>query len=112
MSDWCMKHGMYFTGHMLHEEHLCTQALCSGSLLRKARGMSMPGTDNLSMGFPGRGVGAKMSVVGTSSQNGAVTPKLISSAAHLSGTSTPRIQVLYRCAICASRTCRRAHPIR
>lgn len=86
MSDWCMKHGMYFTGHMLHEEHLCTQALCSGSLLRAVRGMSMPGTDNLSMGFPGRGVGAKMSVVGTSSQNGAVTPKLISSAAHLSGT--------------------------
>lgn len=85
MTNWCQKRGMYFTGHFLHEEQLATQILCSGNILRCAKNMSMPGTDNLSMGFPGRGVGARMSVMGTSSQNGATTAKLISSGAHLSG---------------------------
>lgn len=85
LSDWCASHDMYLTGHFLHEEPLATQALCSGSILHAAKFMSMPGTDNLSMGFPGRGVGLRPSVVGSASQNGAVTPKMISSAAHLAG---------------------------
>lgn len=85
MSDWCRENGMYFTGHFLHEEQLATQLLCSGNLLRCAKNMTMPGTDNLSMGYPGRGVGPRMSVMGTSSQCGAATAKVISSGAHLSG---------------------------
>ncbi len=85
MSDWCAENGMYFTGHFLHEEQLATQLLCSGNLLRCAKSMTMPGTDNLSMGYPGRGVGPRMSVMGTSSQCGAATAKVMSSGAHLSG---------------------------
>lgn len=85
MTQWCKERNMYFTGHFLHEEHLVTQMTGSGSILRAARQMSMPGIDNLSMGMPGRCVGPLPSITGLASENGAVTPKMLSSAAHLGG---------------------------
>lgn len=84
-AQWCRENGMYFTGHFLHEEILATQALCSGSLLKAAKEMTMPGSDNLSMGFAGKGVGVRLSTVGGCSHCGEVLPKIISSAAHLTG---------------------------
>lgn len=84
-AQWCRETGMYFTGHFLHEEILATQVLCSGSLLKASKEMTMPGSDNLSMGFAGRGVGIRLSTVGGCSHCGEVLPKIISSAAHLTG---------------------------
>jgi len=84
ITDWCTRHNVYFTGHFLGEEYLAANVMHMGNILRAAREMSMPGIDHLGTGFVGRSLMAAP-VVGHTSMNGATTPKLVSSAAHLGG---------------------------
>ena len=45
--DWCHKNGILFTGHMLHENCLTSQAAMQGSLMRAYEYMDYPGIDFL-----------------------------------------------------------------
>ena len=47
INDWCEAHNMVFTGHVLHEDELTTQAVPIGSLMRFYEYMGMPGIDIL-----------------------------------------------------------------
>ncbi|MBR5528079.1 MAG: hypothetical protein IKV97_03680 [Clostridia bacterium] len=44
---WCEKHGILFTGHMLHEETLGSQTDCVGEAMRNYRSFGLPGIDML-----------------------------------------------------------------
>lgn len=47
INDWCESHGISFTGHVLHEDYLTTQAVPNGSLMRFYEHMGTPGIDIL-----------------------------------------------------------------
>lgn len=46
--NWCRSNNLIFTGHALHEDSLCSQALMQGSLMRFYEYMDYPGIDILS----------------------------------------------------------------
>lgn len=45
--DWCKKHGIIFTGHVLHEDSLMNQTVPAGSVMRFYEYMEYPGVDCL-----------------------------------------------------------------
>lgn len=45
--EWCHKHNVLVTGHILHEESLSIQTSLSGSMMRYYEYMDIPGVDNL-----------------------------------------------------------------
>ena len=47
INDWCVSHGMIFTGHVLHEDSLMNQTVPNGSLMRFYEYMGYPGVDVL-----------------------------------------------------------------
>ena len=47
ISDWCRENHLIFTGHVLHEDSLCCQAIMQGSLMRFYEYMDYPGIDIL-----------------------------------------------------------------
>lgn len=47
LNDWCEKHGIVFTGHVLHEDSLMNQTVPEGSLMRFYEHMGYPGIDCL-----------------------------------------------------------------
>lgn len=47
IADWCRENHMLFTGHVLHEDSLCCQAVMQGSLMRFYEYMDYPGLDML-----------------------------------------------------------------
>jgi len=47
INDWCNDHNILFTGHVLHEDALTTQAVPNGSLMRFYEYMGNPGIDIL-----------------------------------------------------------------
>ncbi len=47
INDWCEKHRMIFTGHVLHEDSLMNQTVPNGSLMRFYEYMGYPGVDVL-----------------------------------------------------------------
>lgn len=48
INDWCEKHNIIFTGHVLHEDSLMNQTVPEGSLMRFYEHMGYPGIDCLS----------------------------------------------------------------
>lgn len=48
--EWCKRNNLIFTGHVLHEDALCCQAVMQGSLMRFYEYMDYPGIDILSEG--------------------------------------------------------------
>ena len=48
--QWCQKHNMRFTGHVLHEDALSNQTVAHGSLMRFYAHMDDPGVDVLADG--------------------------------------------------------------
>ncbi|MDK1032350.1 MAG: glycosyl hydrolase, partial [Planctomycetia bacterium] len=77
ISQWCARHGIAFTGHLLLEESLMLHLMFSGSLYRCVAAMDIPGIDLL-----GSTLGETMPEWG-----GPWVPKFVSSAAHASGKS-------------------------
>lgn len=47
IQEWCAKHRMKLTGHVLHEDSLIAQTLMQGSLMRFYECMDIPGIDHL-----------------------------------------------------------------
>lgn len=47
LRDWCEKHGLIFTGHLLFEEYLRMTARCEGNIFRYLEKMHMTGVDHL-----------------------------------------------------------------
>lgn len=47
IGDWCAKHGILFTGHMMEEPRLESQTRMIGEAMRSYRGFSLPGIDML-----------------------------------------------------------------
>lgn len=45
--DWCVRHGIAYTGHYLHEDNLTSQVLNQGSLMRTYELQDIPGIDAL-----------------------------------------------------------------
>lgn len=48
--DWCSENHLEFTGHVLHEDCLCSQTVMQGSLMRFYEYMHRPGVDVLGSG--------------------------------------------------------------
>ena len=48
--EWCKKHNLILTGHVLHEDNLCAQTAMCGSMMRYYEHMDWPGVDVLSEG--------------------------------------------------------------
>ena len=48
INEWCVKNGITFTGHVLHEDALTNQTVPNGSLMRFYEHMGAPGIDMLS----------------------------------------------------------------
>jgi len=48
INDWCEENGIFFTGHVLHEDSLMNQTVPEGSLMRFYEHMGYPGIDCLS----------------------------------------------------------------
>ncbi len=47
LNEWCIAHGIEFTGHVLHEDSLMNQTVPEGSLMRFYEHMGYPGIDCL-----------------------------------------------------------------
>lgn len=47
INEWCRKHGIAFTGHVLHENSFMNQTVPNGSLMRFYENMGIPGIDIL-----------------------------------------------------------------
>ena len=47
--EWCQANGMLFTGHLLHENTLSSQAIMNGSMMRNYELMDIPGVDVLGL---------------------------------------------------------------
>ncbi len=45
--EWCSRHGLALTGHMMHEPTLRSQTECIGEAMRAYRGFQIPGIDML-----------------------------------------------------------------
>lgn len=76
IQNWCQKHGIASSGHLLAEEKLLWHAMYYGDLIRCLRRMDIPGIDMLTSD-------PRAIVVGL----GFLVPKFASSAAHLEGRS-------------------------
>ena len=74
--DWCTKHNMIYTGHVLHENSFSNQVTMQGSLMRFYEYQHNPGVDMLTehdnsywvvkqLSSAARPVGQKMAAVGT-----------------------------------------------
>ncbi|MCU6709128.1 hypothetical protein M6D81_10435 [Paenibacillus sp. J5C_2022] len=50
VQEWCTKHGLRLTGHILHEDSLTAQTVMSGSVMRYYEHMEEPGIDVLTEG--------------------------------------------------------------
>ena len=50
INEWCIKNGIEFTGHVLHEDSLTNQTVPNGSLMRFYEHMGYPGIDILTGG--------------------------------------------------------------
>lgn len=74
IQNWCRKHGIASSGHLLAEEKLLWHAMYYGDLIRCLRRMDIPGIDMLTSD-------PRAIVVGL----GFLVPKFASSAAHLEG---------------------------
>jgi len=72
ISDWCARHNISFSGHLLLEDDIRYHTVFEGNFFRLLRHMHIPGIDML-QSIP--------SVV----RQYAITPKLVSSVAHLYG---------------------------
>lgn len=77
VQDWCAAHGVASTGHLVWEESLIYHANFYGSVFPALRHLDWPGIDVLGCGYGATG--------GSHIEGGPVTPKLISSVAHLYG---------------------------
>jgi hypothetical protein len=73
--EWCDAHDVASTGHLVWEESLIYHANFYGSVFPALRELDWPGIDVLGCGY-----GATS---GSHTEGGPVTPKLISSAAHI-----------------------------
>ncbi len=73
--EWCEAHDVASTGHLVWEESLIYHANFYGSVFPALRELDWPGIDVLGCGY-----GATS---GSHTEGGPVTPKLISSAAHI-----------------------------
>ena len=49
LHEWCQRHGMQLTGHVLHEDSLVAQAVPGGSAMRYYEHMDVPGVDVLAL---------------------------------------------------------------
>ncbi|MGE4490565.1 MAG: glycosyl hydrolase [Kiritimatiellales bacterium] len=49
-NEWCEKHSLILTGHILHEDNLTAQTAMSGSVMRYYEHMTSPGVDVLTEG--------------------------------------------------------------
>jgi len=47
VNEWCEKHNLLLTGHVLHEDNLASQVFAQGSVMRSYEHMSYPGIDIL-----------------------------------------------------------------
>ena len=74
IQNWCRRHGIASSGHLLAEEKLLWHAMYYGDLMACLRRMDIPGIDMLTSD-------PRAIVVG----HGFIPPKLASSAAHLEG---------------------------
>jgi len=74
IQQWCRKHGIASSGHLLAEEKLLWHVMYYGDLFTCLRRMDIPGIDILSS-----------DPLALATGNGFLVPKLISSAAHLMG---------------------------
>ncbi len=74
IQQWCRKHGIASSGHLLAEEKLLWHVMYYGDLFTCLRRMDIPGIDILSS-----------DPLALAAGNGFLVPKLISSAAHLMG---------------------------
>jgi hypothetical protein len=74
IQQWCRKHGIASSGHLLAEEKLLWHVMYYGNLLTCLRRMDVPGIDILSS-----------DPLALAAGNGFLMPKLISSAAHVMG---------------------------
>jgi len=74
IQQWCRKHGIASSGHLLAEEKLLWHVMYYGDLFTCLRRMDIPGIDILSS-----------DPLALSAGNGFLVPKLISSAAHIMG---------------------------
>jgi len=72
---WCEAHGVASTGHLLWEESLLYHASFYGSYFPSLAELTWPGIDVLGCG--------RQCTQGSHTEGGPVTPKLISSAAHV-----------------------------
>lgn len=48
IGNWCEKHGILFTGHLMHEDNLSVQTSSVGDCMRQYKGYGLPGIDTLS----------------------------------------------------------------
>jgi hypothetical protein len=85
--DWCHRHGLRLTGHVLLEEGLYFNTVFQGNIMKALEHMDMPGVDHLTSTAeqPGIefmvGTAAHLPKVKTNVQG----QKLVASSAHLSG---------------------------
>ena len=49
--EWCDRHGILFTGHMISENDIFGSARCNGNPIRCLRGMSLPGMDEVGTAY-------------------------------------------------------------
>lgn len=84
--EWCEAHNVASTGHLLWEESLVYHASFYGSVFPSLAELDWPGIDVLGCG--------RQCTSGSHIEGGPVTPKLISSAAHIyvGGPESPRHQ--------------------
>ncbi len=74
IQQWCRRHGIASSGHLLAEEKLLWHVMYYGDLFTCLRRMDIPGIDMLSS-----------DPIALAAGNGFLVPKLISSAAHVMG---------------------------
>lgn len=55
--NWCDRHGILFTGHMISEDHLPGSARCNGNPILCLRGESLPGMDEIRTAYDAEGTG-------------------------------------------------------
>jgi len=82
LRDWCAGHAIAFSGHLLLEEGLMLHLMFSGSFIRNASRMHIPGMDLI--GPRGEGVSLEDTMTRA---GGPYVGKLLSSAAHTRGRS-------------------------
>lgn len=92
--QWCEAHGVASTGHLLWEESLLYHASFYGSVFPSLAEFTWPGIDVLGCG--------RQVTQGSHTEGGPVTPKLISSAAHIYGK--PRTMTESFCFVTKSET--------